>query len=118
MDVRTASSQWQVCAWCGREEAENYGNCLSLSHNEHPSMVPLNQLEHGAYYHGVCRNGRVARWNAEAQHFIHWRVKFASVFTETIGYWVEAQPGEHRWDEFKPYGKLEKPPFEIPLAET
>ena len=80
-------------------------------------MVPFEKLEHGAYYHGDCRNASIARWNAEWGYFVYIRTKFASVFPEKIGYWVEAQPGEHRWDEFKPYGKLENPPFEIPLTD-
>jgi hypothetical protein len=80
-------------------------------------MIPKEQLEHGAYYHGECRNASIARWNGEANIFIHWRTKFSDVYPETIGYWVDAQPGEHRWDEFKPFGKVDNPPFEIPLTQ-
>ena len=80
-------------------------------------MVPKDKLEHGAYYHGDCRNASIARWNATDDRFIYIRQKFGDVFAEAIGYWVEAQPGEHRWDEFKPYVKMENPPFEIPLTD-
>jgi hypothetical protein len=79
-------------------------------------MVPFEQLVHGAYYRGKCRNAHVARWNAEEQKFIHWREKFKFVFLEQLGYWIEAKPGEHRFDEFRPYALLENPPFEIPLT--
>lgn len=75
-------------------------------------VIPLAQLEHGAYYHGKCRNAHIARWNAETQKFVYMREKFRTVFPEEIGYWTEG----HQFDEFKPYGKLETPPFEIPIT--
>ena len=78
-------------------------------------MVPLGDLEHGAYYFGTCRNAQVARWNAKTQRFMYVRVKFSEVFPEEIGYWMDAKPGETRLDQFKPYGKVENHPFEIPL---
>ena len=79
-------------------------------------LVPLEQLVHGFYYRGKCRNAQVARWNAETQKFVYMREKFGHVFPEDIGYWIEAKPGEHRFDEFKPYALMENPPFEIPLV--
>jgi hypothetical protein len=80
------------------------------------TFLPLEQLVHGAYYRGKCRNAHVARWNAETQKFIYMREKFRRVFPEEIGYWIAAKPGEHRFDEFKPYALMEIPPFEIPLT--
>lgn len=140
MEKEVAEKQWLYCAFCGRpmvkdqkvverliaggktrEEAEEYTSSLCYLvcpvKHDNVDMVPFEQLEHGAYYHGNCRNAHIARWNAEKQHFVHWRTKFDNVYTETIGYWIEAKPGEHRFDEFKPFGKLAEPPFEIPLED-
>jgi hypothetical protein len=91
--------------------------CPAYTEREKLRMVPKDQLEHGAYYHGSCRNASIARWNAEAKLFVHWRTKFGIVFPETIGYWKGAKPEEQRFDEFKPFGKVTNPPFEIPLTE-
>jgi hypothetical protein len=89
---------------------------LEGAHPKGFRMVPPEELQHGGYYHGNCRNARVARWNAETKKFVYIREKFRAVFAEEIDYWIDAQPGEHRFDEFRPYGKLENPPFEIPLV--
>lgn len=144
MDAATEKLQWSLCVFCGaqkvqdptivdklmghgktREEAEAYvresGSVYLVCPNReqhthaHPKgfpMVPLEQLEHGAYYTGKCRNAVVARWNAETQKFIYMREKFRFVYPEEILYWVEG----HHFDEFRPYAKLENPPFEIPLT--
>jgi hypothetical protein len=140
--------QWKICVQCGaervfgkeaeavaermvgrgtpREEADAYvreGNCYlecptPEKHKPGMPMVPLEELEHEAYYHGKCRNATVARWDAEKKRFTYMREKFGQVYPETIGYFVEAKPGEHRFDEFKPYGKMEVPPFEIKLYQN
>jgi len=47
-------------------------------------IIPKNQLVHGAYYRGSCRNASIARWNREEQRFYHWRFKFGNTFIETI----------------------------------
>ena len=118
-----AERQWRLCPWCGREGCEGAERlflrtmlCPAFKGSQAPPMVPREQLEHGAYYHGICRNATVARWNAERQEFVHWRTKFHDVFPEAIGYWTEARPGEQRFDEFQPFGRMASPPFEIPLA--
>jgi hypothetical protein len=80
------------------------------------SLLPKDQLEHGAYYTGTCRNASIARWN-EKGFFIHWRTKFYDTYPECIGYWVDAKPGEIRFDEFQPFAKLDNPRFTIPLTE-
>lgn len=146
MEAAEEKKQWGMCVFCGaqmgfgdrarglvekwvaegrttREEAEAYvyhGNiykeCPNAKEHGDKPMVPFGQLEHGAYYHGSCRNAHVARWNANQQLFVYMRQKFGHVYPEEIGYWVEAKPGEHRFDEFKPYGKLAVPVFEIPLV--
>jgi len=47
-------------------------------------MVPKKDLVVGGVYLGQCRNARVAKW--EGKRFVHWRVKFRSVFEERINH--------------------------------
>lgn len=47
-------------------------------------LLRKEQLKHGVYYRGRCRNAKIARWHAGAQKFVHWRVKFGSRFLECI----------------------------------
>jgi hypothetical protein len=49
-------------------------------------ILPKDQLVHGRFYKGRCRNATIARWNADEQRFYHWREKFGRIFIETIGY--------------------------------
>jgi hypothetical protein len=115
-----------VARGTSREDAEKYVKYPNHStytecptpgrHKDGNPMVPVEELEHGAYYFGSCRNARVARRNAETKRFVYVREKFGQVFCEDIGYWVAATAGEHRFDEYKPYCKTESPPFEIPLT--
>ncbi len=42
------------------------------------------ELVHGAYYRGRCRNATIARWNGQAQFFVHWRAKYGMRYLETI----------------------------------
>ena len=42
------------------------------------------ELIHGFYYRGHCRNATVARWNNEKKVFVHWRTKFGDRFLEEI----------------------------------
>lgn len=93
-----------------------YLECPGEEGHQGVGMVPLEELEHGAYYHGACRNATFARWNAEKQYFVYMREKCGNVRPEEIGYWIEAKPGEHRFDEFRPYGRMEEPLFEIPMT--
>lgn len=134
MTPEVEKRQWKICPVCGgektveatvqrlmtagrtREQAVEFmgdGTAWLNCPQEHinPVKVPLRELEHGAYYHGHCRNATVARWDANKQQFVYWREKFRYCYTEAIGYWVEG----HHFDEFQPYGKVENPPFEIPL---
>ena len=126
MEIEVVESQGHLCKYCGAQKVLGaaveavghpsvYLECPNRElHTE--DMVPFEQLEHGVYYYGSCRNATFARWNAETKQFVYMREKFRSVFPEEIGYWVEAKPWEHRFDEFKPYGKLETPLFEIPMT--
>ena len=136
MDKETERKQWLLCPTCGgdrvlrpgiiekimsrgstREQAEEYvkGTITYLwcpQESMHAKgMVPLSALEDGAYYCGKCRNAQVARWDAVKQQFTYMREKFGHVYPEAIGYWLEG----HHFDEFQPYGKLDNPPFEIPM---
>ena len=143
MDAEVEKKQWDLCPFCGSEKvfgayakgvcermvargdtqeaAERYVNHSVYRECPTPEkhkegMVPFEELENGAYYLGSCRNAGIARWNAETKQFVYMREKFGDVYPEEIGYWVEAQPGEHRFDEFKPYCKSDSPPFEIPMT--
>ncbi len=139
VDKDTASRQFEICPRCGRKKTpEEMSSDLlrrlavrfvstdffltalrsceqCLAQGEFEKMVPMSDLEHGAYYFGTCRNATVARWNGKIQKFVYVRVKFDDVFPEEIGYGVDAKPGEKRFDEFRPYGKMGNPPFEIPM---
>jgi hypothetical protein len=66
-------------------------------------LMRKEQLEHGQYYSGRCRNANVARWHAGAQCFVHWRVKFGSRFLERIKHPVD----ENYFDVFLPTGLVE-----------
>jgi hypothetical protein len=46
--------------------------------------IKKEDLIHGNYYYGGCRNATVARWDAINQVFTHWRNKFGHRFVEEI----------------------------------
>ncbi|MBK3780402.1 hypothetical protein G3A43_09105 [Paraburkholderia aspalathi] len=66
-------------------------------------LLRKEQLVHGQYYAGRCRNAKVARWHAPAQRFVHWRVKFGSRFLERIRHPVD----EKFFDVFLPMETVE-----------
>lgn len=72
------------------------------------------ELEHGAYYRGICRNAEIARWNAEEQQFYHWRTKFGNTYIETIKHYED----EDHFDVFNAFEKIDTPEKEIPLTEA
>lgn len=74
-------------------------------------MIAKEELEHGAYYRGRCRNATLARWNDREERFYHWRFKWGMTFLETIKH----PEDEDRWDVFFPEEKVENPEKEIPL---
>ncbi|WP_019449315.1 hypothetical protein [Cupriavidus sp. BIS7] len=47
-------------------------------------LLRKEELQHGAYYGGRCRNASIARWHAGAQRFVHWRTKFGERYLEKI----------------------------------
>lgn len=76
-------------------------------------ILERERLIHGRYYKGRCRNATVARWNAEAGCFFHWREKFGRIFIETIRYPTdEVEPW---WDTFAVVEDFENPKFMIPF---
>ncbi len=142
MDKETESRQWALCPFCGTQKVPDervvkrlvlYGNteaqarervndpkqgynvcpkneCSKLNKNAECLRMPFVD---GAYYHGICRNARVARYVASTNRFVYMREKFGSVFPEGIGH----AENDNGFDLFRPYGVMENPPFEIPRLE-
>lgn len=73
--------------------------------------IPKEELIHGKYYKGHCRNATVARWDDNRQRFFYWRQKFLDRWVESIDC-----PGDDTgFDLFYPTNVLENPKEEIPL---
>ena len=49
-------------------------------------MLRKEELVHGAYYRGSCRNTTVARWHAQGGAFLYRRQKFGESFFERISH--------------------------------
>lgn len=79
-----------------------------------PKVIPKKDLEHGAYYHGTCRNASEARWDANHNLFLHYRTKFNHIFLEEIRH----PEDENYYDVFYPLEKLDKPTKEIIFYEA
>jgi len=73
--------------------------------------IKKEDLKHGHYYKGRCRNASVARWNADKQCFIHWRTKFMDTFLEEI----KCPEDEAYYDVFVTDHELETVEKEIPF---
>lgn len=73
-------------------------------------LLRKEQLTHGAYYRGHCRNASEARWHAGKQCFVHWRTKFGHRFLETIRHPVD----ESRYDVFLAEAEVAQPEHPIP----
>lgn len=69
------------------------------------------QLVHGHYYEGTCRNAWIARWNAERNCFFHWRTKFGHKYVEAICH----PDDEQYYDVFLVDHELEEPAETIPF---
>jgi len=76
-------------------------------------VIPKEDLIHGAYYRGRCRNASIARWNGETQEFYHWRTKFGNRFIETI----QCPEDEEHYDVFVAEKLIENPTEEIPFGD-
>ncbi len=75
------------------------------------AKIAKQDLIHGAYYAGSCRNASEARWNADKQVFVHWRTKFNHTFLEEIKHPEDDQ----LFDVFVVESILENPSKEIPF---
>jgi hypothetical protein len=66
----------------------------------------------GAYYVGICRSARVARWDGAMFH--HWRLKFGAQFVETIKH----RDDDETFDVFDAWARVENvhEVREIPIA--
>src|SRR5262245_28568593 len=75
-------------------------------------ILPRDQLRHGVYYRGRCRNALIARWDAERGVFWHWRQKFDRIFLESIKH-----PADETFpiDVFRVVEEWPNPKFEIPI---
>jgi hypothetical protein len=78
------------------------------------NYIPKSQLDHGAYYDGLCRNASLARWDEVSGTFWHWRTKFGQKFTESISH-PEDDDG---FDLFYPLKKVERATTVIPMEVT
>lgn len=75
-----------------------------------------NELKHGHYYTGECRNANVARWNADEDCFYIPRYKFGRVWFDCI---VHADDDDGVWDVFTAVAECEPtdPPIRFALGE-
>lgn len=78
---------------------------------DYTPKIKKEDLKHGHYYKGRCRNATVARWNAEKGCFIHWRTKYTFKFLEEI----KCPEDEQYYDVFVTEYELETVEEEIPL---
>jgi len=73
VDRDAADKQWEICPRCGMRKTFDdapSGRCPDAT-KDADALVPLGDLEHGAYYFGICRNAQVARWNADTRKFVY-----------------------------------------------
>jgi uncharacterized protein (DUF433 family) len=87
----------------------------SRTHDEFTGrpILAKEQLKHGQYYKGRCRNATIARWNSEERCFYHWREKMGRIFIETIRYPTDEL--EPWWDVFDAVEELPDCRLEIPF---
>lgn len=108
--------QDRVCIRCGKVMVVSEGKAWWDDHCPDPTKdatepIPLDKLEHGAYYYGWGRNGRLARWDAHGEIFWSVRAKFRYTYTENVYYADRPVTGG-----FVPYCKTDTPVFEFPMA--
>lgn len=73
--------------------------------------IAKQDLKHGQYYIGRCRNATEARWNENRQKFMYWRYKFGQTFLEEI-----CHPEDDKiWDVFVVEKETNTPTKEIPI---
>lgn len=71
-------------------------------------LLRKENLEHGLYYFGTCRNAVVARWSARTSLFYYIRSKFGTRYEEAIPH-PEDQDG---YDIFTPIAAVDPNPEE------
>ena len=115
--IKDEQRQWRICSGCGQQEVDNgHGAfvCPDPS-KDNRDTIPLDKLEHGAYYFGGSRNATVARWNAKLTKYFK-EGEFSFLNSQFDSVWVD-----HTWygygtrGGFNPHGKMDSPPFEITL---
>ena len=80
---------------------------------DYTPKIKKEDLVHGEYYIGRCRNASIARWDAIINHFLYWRTKFGHTVKEEI----RCPEDEKNFDVFVAE-EIAKPPYkEIPLTE-
>lgn len=72
-------------------------------------LMRKEDLVHGQYYFGLCRNAQIARWHAGVERFVHLRKKFGQSFYETIRHPVD----ERNYDVFRVTRVTEPTPEEV-----
>lgn len=78
---------------------------------DYTPTIKKENLKHGHYYRGRCRNAEFARWNANEECFYHWRYKFGDTFIETI----KCPEDDNVYDVFVVWGEIINPDIEIPF---
>lgn len=72
-------------------------------------LLRKEDLVHGQYYFGLCRNAQIARWHAGAERFVHLRTKFGQTFYEAIRHPVD----DRHFDVFRVKRQTEPAPEEV-----
>ena len=71
--------------------------------------IPKTEMKDYRWYHGICRNTKLAMWNPEIGKFIHLRNKFNQWFKEEIEHFDDVK--EIRLDGFVPVKEVEELDF-------
>lgn len=79
-------------------------NVMDLVGAVYAGMIPKNQLAHGKWYVGYCRNASKAWWNAEQQVFSYKRVKWSYEYWEDIPH----PEDDEGYDIFVPVALIEE----------
>ena len=80
---------------------------------DYKPKITKNELVHGAYYYGRCRNATIARWDESIQKFVYWRNKFGHKFVEEICH----PEDDEFFDVFVVEKEIDPPTAKIPLKE-
>lgn len=73
--------------------------------------IAKEDLVHGKYYIGHCRNATKARWDAHDQKFYYWRQKFGDRWVDSL----KCPEDDIRYDVFYAHTLESSPTEEIPL---